>query len=613
MSSCSCPVQDTLDVLYRDTKHPIPKTLTQRSIILLAVGFATPIFLTSLGYLPYMTRLQDALEPRLTWPSLIGTYHVRALPFFLGSVPTRGQTWYIVLMTVLTVVLTAVGYKSSQPSAYFPTSWREIMVYVGNRAAVHAVALLPLVLLFAGRNNLLLHLTNWRHSTFVLLHRWLARLFGLQILVHAIVELLIAREKHTLATEQQEAYWRWGIGGVFAIVLLLVASALPFRRRAYDAFLVLHIVLALLLLVAAWFHLDLLYAGKWGYQYWLYAAFAVWAADRGARVLRVLKNGTHRARISLIGDGIVRIDVPGVQWDARQPGRHVYAFFPGLHRTRPWENHPFSVVPTALLDGRDGEGDVETEASSSPTSPLSPTSDADVEILDIDIEKAPDAKTLTTKTMMTTITTSSPVSHPPARRRSPSTSTPSTNRGTGITLFIRPGTGSTRHLLSHLSAPTAQTSHQPTLLTHLDGPYSSSTHTPTFTPSTDRLLLLAGGLGITAVLPYLPTHPHAALHWGVRASAQGLVDAIQPALSSPHLPGSRERGRGGGGEVHLYMGTRMSVRDILARESAGGWRRVRVVVCGPAGLSDEVRSEVARCARSEGTTKWELEVEAFGW
>jgi hypothetical protein len=68
--------------------------------------------------------------------------------------------------------------------------------------------------------------------------------------------------------------------------------------------------------------------------------------------------------------------------------------------------------------------------------------------------------------------------------------------------------------------------------------------------------------------------------------------------------------------VHLYVGERMSVRGILEREAAGAWRRVRVVVCGPAGLSDEVRSEVARCARSGGggmTTTWELEVEAFGW
>jgi hypothetical protein len=555
--------------------------------------------MTSLGYLPYMTRLQDALEPRLTWPSLIGTYHVRALPFSLGSVPTRGQTWYIVFMTVLTIVLTAIGYRSAQPNAYFPTSWREIMVYVGNRTAVHAVALLPLVLLFAGRNNLLLHLTNWRHSTFILLHRWLARLFGLQILVHAIVELLIAREKHTLAIEQKEAYWRWGIGGVVTIVLLMVASALPFRRRAYDAFLMLHIVLVLLLLVAAWFHLDQLYAGKWGYQYWLYAAFAVWAADRATRVLRVLKNGTHRARVSLVGDGIVRIDVPGVQWDAQQPGRHVYAFFPGLHRTRPWENHPFSVVPTALLDGRD---DVETEASSSPTCPLSPATDADVEILDIDIEKAPDAKTLAT----TTITTSSPLSRP-----SPSPSPSNTGTGTGITLFIRPGTGSTRHLLSLLSQNTPSPK---TLLTLLDGPYPSSSHTSTFAPSTDRLLLLAGGLGITAVLPYLPSHPNAALHWGVRASSQGLVDAIQPALSNSTSTGGRGRGRGrSGGDVHLYVGERMSVGDILEREAAGAWRRVRVVVCGPAGLSDEVRSEVARCAGGGTTTMWELEVEAFGW
>lgn len=48
------------------------------------------------------------------------------------------------------------------------------------------------------------------------------------------------------------------------------------------------------------------------------------------------------------GGGYVRVDVAGVRWGF-YPGVHAYTFFQTLQPLRPWENHPFSVVPTALL------------------------------------------------------------------------------------------------------------------------------------------------------------------------------------------------------------------------------------------------------------------------
>ena len=615
------------------------RTNTPPSIILLAVGFATPIFVSSLGYLPFMSRLQDTLNPRLAWPSLIGTYHVRALPFSIGIAPTLGQTWYIALMTVLAIILTGVGHKSTQPNAWFTSSWRETMNYISNRTAVHAFCLAPLVVLFAGRNNILLYLTNWPHATFILLHRWVARLFGLQVLVHALLELAIYRQNHSLAAEQSHPYWLWGVGGVVVYLVLVATSVLPARRKSYELFLVTHIVLAALMLVAAWYHVRLMHGGaNWGYQYWLYATFAVWAADRALRVLRVLKNGVHRARVRLVADGIVRVDVPGVRWDA-QPGKHAYVFFPGLNRARPWENHPFSVVPTALLGGgvADVGGDVDgvdtdlsdTDTETSPAS--SPTQHTRPELVvdDVDIEKQThildvSKSALDTKNPATTTTMTTTTALPP---RTPSRAPPAT----GITLFIRPGTGLTARLLA---SPSPSSPSPPTslpLLTLLDGPYSTPSLTPTLAPSppilrAHRLILIAGGVGITGELPLLHAHPNAALHWGVKEAARGLVGEVSGALGLARARAqaragaarSRRAGEGGGedvqGEVEVYVGARMAVRGLLEREAEAAWGRVGVVVCGPGPLCDEVRSEVGRCAReARGGTAWELEVEAFSW
>ena len=63
------------------------------------------------------------------------------------------------------------------------------MFCVLGRTGVVAYIIAPLIFLFAVRNNFSLWVTDWLHSTFILLHRWIARIFTLQVLVHSLVSL----------------------------------------------------------------------------------------------------------------------------------------------------------------------------------------------------------------------------------------------------------------------------------------------------------------------------------------------------------------------------------------------------------------------------------------
>lgn len=92
---------------------------------------------------------------------------------------------------VLNVVLSAVDYSSRQPNMWFVSQWREVNAYILYRTGVFAFVLLSPLLLFSSRNNILLWLTNWSHSTFILLHRWAGRLFMLYAVVHSIIGLQI--------------------------------------------------------------------------------------------------------------------------------------------------------------------------------------------------------------------------------------------------------------------------------------------------------------------------------------------------------------------------------------------------------------------------------------
>ncbi|KAF2271448.1 ferric reductase transmembrane component 4 [Westerdykella ornata] len=533
---------------YAETIH------SRYGIILLVVGFGTPIFFSVLGYLPFMTTLLDWLKPRFVYPSIVGTYHVRALPFQLGNAPTMGQTWYILMFVILNVILTAAGYRSYQPNKWFASQWEEIMGYVSARTGVLAFALAPLVILLSGRNNILLWLTNWSHSTYMLLHRWVARIFALQVILHSITELHLYRARGELATEQVAPYWIWGIVATLAVVIMVVASTLYLRRLSYEVFLILHIILAVFVLVGSWYHVEFLFSRKWGYEFWIYAACAVWFADRLMRVLRLLKNGARRAEVRDVSTNIVRIDIKDVRWDA-SPGKHTYAYFPTLNPLRPWENHPFSIIPTALLTSRDHSLMGASSHSSSAGSQHSQHED---------IEKTGVSTTAISGRESKHITTS------------------------GISLYVRKSAGLTKALKSDAS-----------LLTFLDGPYPNNSTSGVL--KTDRLLLIAGGIGITAVLPYLAHHPNVKLHWSVKSEAEGLVTDLGCVLKSMR-------------ECEVIVGSRLNVEGLLDKEGAAGWDRIGVVVCGPGGLCDAVRDSVARRGRrKEKDVVWELDVEAFSW
>lgn len=496
-----------------------------------------------------MTGIIDKLKPRFIYPSLIGTYHTRPLPFNLGNAPTIGQALLIVGFAIVNVILTAVGYSAYTPNMYFETKEYQILCYVAGRTGGLSFALAPLVVLFAGRNNILLWLTNWSHSTFMLLHRWVARFFTLHVILHSLLELVLYQKQGTLAAEQTTPFWIWGIIGTLACTIMVVISTLYFRRLSYEIFLIIHIILAVFTIAGSWYHIEIRFERKWGYEYYMYAVCAVWFFDRLMRVGRILKNGIRKANVTQVTDDIMRIDIPGLKWEA-EPGRHTYAYFPTVNPLRPWENHPFSVIPTALLQSR---GHSLGAASSSRGSQHSSAAAGDIE-----------------KSGAAAVTAAS---------------APLVRSAAGISLFVRRSTGMTRALKAHAS-----------LTTLLDGPYPNNKPAPVL--KTDRLILLAGGIGITGILPFIAHHHNVKLHWSVKANAQGLVDTLDEVLGSV-----REKDIGVG---------RFDLEAILAREASVGWERIGVVVCGPGGMCDEVRSIVSRKGR-EGKTVWELDVEAFSW
>lgn len=450
-------------------------TSENHSLSLLLAAFALPLVLTWLDYLPFMTGALERLKPWI-YPSIVGTYHNRPLPFLLGNAPTVGQSLYIAVLFLLNIIFLAVGYKTLWPHEefqWYKNHYQELMAYLMWRTGALAFCQMPVLFLFSSRNNILLWLTNWSHETYMLLHRWLARLFLLQTLLHSIISLVLYQNDGYYVSTVGTPLWIWGCVGSVAAVIIVLTSVLILRQRAYELFLITHVVMAVICVVACWYHVWYDDEGCFGYATWLYATFAVWFFDRMVRVARVLKAGIQRAQVTDINATIARVDIPGVRWAG--PGHCVYIYFPTLSPLRPWENHPFSLIPTPVLSN---------SAHSSQTT----------EQAEEDLEN----KTATN------------VGHKVVHNGGLYTNS-------GLTLFVRKKIGMTRSLRA-----------QKNLLAFVEGPY------PTIPTKkilqSDRLLLIGGGMGITGLLPFFSCHPNVKLFYSVKEGDKCMVDSLSTAL-----------------------------------------------------------------------------------
>lgn len=63
---------------------------------------------------------------------------------------------------------------------------QQTWTYVTDRAGFLAVANMPLLWLFAGRNDIFLWLTGWNFGTFNIFHRYVARVVTAEAIAHAI-------------------------------------------------------------------------------------------------------------------------------------------------------------------------------------------------------------------------------------------------------------------------------------------------------------------------------------------------------------------------------------------------------------------------------------------
>lgn len=284
-----------------------------------------------------------ALKRHLLYAPVMSKRHNREIQLSsainVGTLPTRFQLLFLTAYFTINVVFCVIDIPYAENVTIAAAALR-------NRSGVLAVMnMIPLFLL-AGRNNPLINLLGISFDTYNLIHRWFGRIVVLESLLHTLAHYAKGGwSADSFTGTFSIPFLLWGFIGTCSFVGLALQAFSPVRHAFYETFKLIHISLAILAVYALWIHLQEFEAQL----KWLQAAAALWAADRAARILRMLwynvgGSGSRTVIEALPGNAVRLTTTLARPWSAR-PGQHAYLYLPSLSL---WQSHPFSV---AWVDG----------------------------------------------------------------------------------------------------------------------------------------------------------------------------------------------------------------------------------------------------------------------
>lgn len=294
------------------------------------------------------------LRKHLTLPALVGDRHLSPWKFYFITLrfPTRGQ-FLIVLGAVginIASIVSFLGTKGPTPFLWSSHSDR-VLHYLANRTGIIAFGHIPLLVLFACRNNPFIYFTGWPYSTFMVYHRWCARFMGIHAVIHSVAMYWTSFNEHVVLFKWRNVHnWQAGNIAVYMAIFMLIFSLREFRARFYEIFKASHIVMFWIFIVCVVVHCS-----DYGWLGWIYASFIIYGYEYAARIGRmIISGGVQEAEFSSTEpeSNIYRIKIaPGRRRWVPRPGTYVYILI--LDKDLFWQLHPFSVFQS-FSDQEDG-------------------------------------------------------------------------------------------------------------------------------------------------------------------------------------------------------------------------------------------------------------------
>ena len=212
---------------------------------------------------------------------------------------------------------------------------------LGLRAGWLAIAQVPLLILLAGKNNLIGFVTGVSYERLNVLHRWVSRMLLLLATMHMGYQNY-GWDQYGL----RQLEWSTdtcpptGIATYAILLWINLTTFAPMRNISYEFFVVQHLITFFGFIVAIMFHLPstALYS-----RVWIYIPIVLYFLDRVIRTSRYAYNNITpgHATLTALDGAVTKIRVPVKHIRKWKPGSHVLLSIPRLGLG---QSHPATIA-----------------------------------------------------------------------------------------------------------------------------------------------------------------------------------------------------------------------------------------------------------------------------
>ncbi|KIW07435.1 uncharacterized protein PV09_02275 [Verruconis gallopava] len=276
-------------------------------------------------------------------------YQPQPLPYIGKVLPDNGTTLFVLGFVFFNFILASV---------HIPFESRMWLVFSDRCASLFA-ANLPLLYLLAAKNQPLKRITGYSYEALNIFHRRLGEMMCLFAFLHMASSFYIyfSMVKPILRI----CFWRFvnnrlilcGICALICYEALYLTSLSSFRKRRYELFLVLHVMLQVGGLGFLWFH-------YFSSRVYVLTSVVLFVVDRLVYRL-ILKSTSVEAGLEVLEDGeTVMLSAHWAITNTRplvlgrhcvrngwRPAEHVFITIPALSSSAILQAHPFTVASAA--------------------------------------------------------------------------------------------------------------------------------------------------------------------------------------------------------------------------------------------------------------------------
>jgi NAD(P)H-flavin reductase len=284
------------------------------------------------------------------------------------SPPSVGRCLVILVYCItITVMLTTNSISNILDPYYFER--------IGYRAAWVSAAQVPLIVLLAGKLNIIGLLVGSSYERLNWLHRWVSRVLIVSVAVHAGFFLRQWIRADFLQVQlQMMPVVKYGMGAGGVLLWMNLSGLAPLRHSWYEFFVIQHLASMAVFLWCLHRHIPA-YAIHWVWMSIAFVAFDrvarfVWVLIRNIKLrnpdsttpLRLADRIGYRTELHALPGDTTRVIIKNVpfHWS---PGQHIFLWIPRIGFI---ETHPFTIsnVATSLSSASSTPHTAMTMASS---------------------------------------------------------------------------------------------------------------------------------------------------------------------------------------------------------------------------------------------------------